>query len=84
MRTPSLLRLGRILLLVGIVFAATRVHADTTYIYTGQPYNPNPPTFCLGTYIPICSSIGVSGSITLANPLGDNLNIANRFFSVLD
>jgi hypothetical protein len=73
MQIPSIFSLGRVLLLAAIVFATTRVHADTTYTYTGQPYNPNPPTFCNGTYVPVCSSIGVSGSITLASPLGDNL-----------
>jgi hypothetical protein len=43
------------------------------YTYTGQPYSPISPNFCNGTYVPVCSSIGVSGTIVLANPLGDNL-----------
>ena len=55
--------------------------ADSTYAYTGQPYNPNPPTFCIGTYAAVCSSIGVSGTLTLASPLGDNLN--NEFVTPL-
>jgi uncharacterized protein (TIGR01370 family) len=50
------------------------VAATFTYTYTGQPYNPNPPTSCSGTYIPVCSQIGVSGSFTTATRLGDNLN----------
>jgi PEP-CTERM motif len=70
-------------LLIGLLCLALpgTALADSTYAYTGQPYNPNPPTFCNGTYIPVCSSIGVSGTITLANPLGDNL--VNQFVTPL-
>lgn len=64
------------LLLMAILAFAPFARADSTYLYTGQPYNPNPPSGCGGTYAPVCSSIGVSGSITLASPLGDNLNDA--------
>jgi hypothetical protein len=48
--------------------------ATFTYTYTGNPYNPNPPAPCGGTYIPICSQIGVSGSFTTATRLGNNVN----------
>ena len=61
-----------VLAFLAIGFAPAAV-ADSTYKYTGQPYDPNSPNFCNGTYIPVCSSIGVSATIVLANPLGDNL-----------
>jgi hypothetical protein len=68
-------------LFVGLLVAAVLAfppfaRADSTYLYTGQPYNPNPPSGCGGTYTSVCSSIGVSGSITLVSPLGDDLNDA--------
>jgi hypothetical protein len=61
------------LVLAFLAISAPKAIADSTYEYTGQPYDPNPPNFCNGTYIPLCSSIGVSGTIVLANALGDNL-----------
>jgi hypothetical protein len=54
--------------LVAVLALAPFARADSTYLYTGQPYNPNPPSGCGGTYTPVCSSIGVSGSITLVSP----------------
>jgi hypothetical protein len=59
--------------LLFLAIGAPNAHADSTYTYAGQPYSTTSPNFCNGTYLPVCTSIGVSGTITLANPLGDNL-----------
>jgi hypothetical protein len=33
--------------------------------YTGQPYSPAAPSFCNGTYTPICTQLAVTGYFTV-------------------
>jgi hypothetical protein len=63
------------------------LRADTIYTYTGKPYSPVAPTFCNGTYLPVCTTLTLTGSFTTATPLGDNLvvdTIAPASFSFTD
>jgi len=74
--TPCLrLFLGALVSIASIGLSPSAM-ADSTYTYTGQPYSTTSPNLCDGTYLPVCTSIGVSGTIVLASPLGDNLNDA--------
>ena len=71
-----LLRVSAVVLIFSIVvlgFALPAV-ADSTYTYKGQPYSPVPPSFCNGTYVPVCTQLAVTGFFTTAAPLGDNLD----------
>lgn len=64
-------RFALLAIAAGLPVLATAV--PTTYSYTGQPYNPNPPTFCNGTYVPVCTDLSVTGSFTTADALAPNL-----------
>lgn len=67
---------GSVLLLsaLAVGLPAPAIASPTSYLYTGNPLDPNPPTFCNGTYIPICTSLFVSGYIMTADAFGANLN----------
>jgi hypothetical protein len=62
--------LRALLLVLGIVLAATPVHADSyTYTYTGNDY--------ASAGSPYTTSMNITGSFTLANPLPANLGLVN-------
>jgi hypothetical protein len=62
-----------IFLVLSMGFVPTAM-ANSMYLYTGQPYSPAAPSFCNGTYTPICTQLAVTGYFTTASPLGKNLN----------
>jgi hypothetical protein len=59
-----------ILAVVALGPCALSAGADTTYTYTGNPFNVFPPSWSGEACPPVC---GVSGSFTLAAPLPANL-----------
>jgi hypothetical protein len=63
------------------------LRADTIYTYSGEPYSPIAPSFCNGTYTPVCTELAITGSFTTATALGDNLvvdTITPKSFSFTD
>jgi hypothetical protein len=71
---PSAFDFASIVFSLLVVGFATPAHADTTYNYTGQPFNLWTGEFSCSGGVGEC---GMSGSFTVSAPLGDNLDLAS-------
>jgi hypothetical protein len=60
------------MLAIGVASSANA--ASVTYSYAGQPYSPNAPTFCNGTYTATCTQLAVTGFFTVATAFAPNLS----------